>query len=138
MFKKILILTSVLALVACNASFPRKNKATHSEKDSKVTFDFQNQTLTKEAKKLLDGEVLKVKNNSALKLAVEVNCDKSQSGSKKYNTGIANKRVAVIKDYLVKNGVNASKINTVVDGADKGSVKNFKSKNTCTITIAKK
>jgi outer membrane protein OmpA-like peptidoglycan-associated protein len=138
MFKKVLILTSILTLAACSSNFTKRHKASHNEKDNKVTFDFQNQSLPKEGKKILDEEVVKAKNNSSLKLEVKTSCDKSRSGSKKYNVSIANKRNIIIKDYLVKNGVHASRLSLVNDGVDKGSEKNFKSKNTCTVTVAKK
>lgn len=142
MFKKILIITSVLALAACHLQFPRKDGKKHNafnSKDNKISFALQNQGLTKEAMNFLDEQVVEMKKNSLSKLESQVYCDKSISGYKKYNIEIANKRNQTIKDYLVKKGINASRITTTADGAEREKAsKKFKSANTCTVAIVRK
>lgn len=72
-----------------------------------VFFDFDKACLTKESKRLLAG----ISGNSKVdSIAIYGHCD--QFGTAAYNYKLSDKRVAAVKDYLVKNGFILSRIST--------------------------
>ena len=135
MFKKLLVLTSVLVLASCHNHHSRRERSSFKSRDQKVEFEFQNHVLSKDAKKALDEQITKIKSSNPEKIEITANCDKSRSGSKKYNLEIAERRAQAVKKYLVKNGISEAKIKISTEGADKGSNKDFKSINSCNVTI---
>ncbi len=56
---------------------------------------------------------------------VEGNCD--ERGSAEYNRGLGQRRAETVRDYLVKLGVEESRIDTLSNGLEKPAVKDAKS-----------
>ncbi len=132
MFKKLSLLSLVLALASCG-TFSSNNSSKKEEVAAKpvvvetltkkaeeeklpgrhvVYFDTNKSELTQDALKGLEGtalpmvkEVVKSSNGS---IVIEGHCD--ERGSKSYNKKLGKKRAEAVKAYFVKNGVKASKI----------------------------
>jgi len=78
-----------------------------------VFFETDSFALNPETKAVLDEEVLPAI-KSKKSIVIEGNCD--ERGSVEYNQILGQKRADAVKDYLVKNGADSSKISTVSYG----------------------
>lgn len=77
---------------------------------SSIYFDFNSSKLNSDSRRALrDGVVKQAKNSH--KVMIEANCD--ERGSEPYNINLSQKRADVVKNYLVKNGVDKNKIKAV-------------------------
>ena len=86
---------------------------------SPVHFDFNESTLTQDARSHLDGLVDCVKNASG-KVVLEGNAD--ERGTEEYNLQLSQRRAESVKKYLEDLGVPASKLGTVGYGANRPAV----------------
>jgi len=79
---------------------------------SRELFEFNKATLTDEAKKKLDAEVVaKLKDVGAVRY-INVNGHADRLGSAQYNQRLSEKRAEAVRAYLVSKGVDASKVET--------------------------
>jgi len=75
-------------------------------------FEFNKATLTDEAKKKLDSEVVAKLKDTADVRYINVNGHTDRLGSAQYNQRLSEKRADAVRAYLVSKGVDASKIET--------------------------
>jgi OmpA-OmpF porin, OOP family len=79
---------------------------------SRELFEFNKATLTDEAKKKLDAEVIaKLKDVGDVRY-INVNGHADRLGSVQYNQQLSEKRAEAVRAYLVSKGVDASKVET--------------------------
>ena len=146
--KSILSLTIIvasLALTSC-ASKPKKSAADSVNADSKakvddgknaglafeingdsdsnkagslktVYFDFNSAALSNDTKDALNNNVKFLKDNPTVKIQVEGHCD--ERGSVQFNLALGEKRAKGVKEYLVAQGVEGSRVTTVSLGKEK-------------------
>jgi len=81
-----------------------------------VYFAFDSSDIDASSKRLLDGYAAWLNDNS-MNTTVEGNCD--ERGSREYNLALGQRRADSVKDYLVSQGVSASRIDTVSFGEEK-------------------
>lgn len=99
---------------------PKKIKLLEAQaalSDVDVYFDFDQSTLSSDAKTNLDKKADYLKNNKDLRITVEGHCD--ERGSNEYNLGLGERRAASIKKYLVSKGISESVIETITFGEEK-------------------
>jgi OOP family OmpA-OmpF porin len=75
-----------------------------------VNFDFNKSTLQPAGKPILDEAARILKDNPTLNIQVQGHTD--SIGSAKYNVGLSDRRAATVKNYLVSQGVSASRLTT--------------------------
>ena len=73
-------------------------------------FDFDKATLKPDGKRLVDTAVKVMKDKSDLKVSVEGHTD--SIGSEAYNQKLSERRAKAVRDYLVSQGIDASRITT--------------------------
>ena len=79
---------------------------------SRELFEFNKATLTDEAKRRLDAEVVaKLKDVGDVRY-INVNGHADRLGSAQYNQQLSEKRAEAVREYLVSKGVDASKVET--------------------------
>lgn len=84
-----------------------------------VFFPFDSYTLTEEAKLTLDGNIrwLNMFENRHIRFVIEGHTD--ARGTEEYNLALGDKRASTVKDYLVRNGIDESRIMTVSMGEER-------------------
>lgn len=84
-----------------------------------VFFPFDSYTLSEEARLTLDKNIrwLNMFENRHIKFVIEGHTD--ARGTEEYNLALGDKRAAIVKDYMVTNGVEASRIITVSLGEER-------------------
>jgi OOP family OmpA-OmpF porin len=75
-----------------------------------VLFDFDKTAIKPDGVKILDRLVAFMNENRDKRVDLEGHTD--SVGTDKYNEGLANRRAASVKDYLVKRGIDGSRITT--------------------------
>jgi len=88
--------------------------------EATVFFEFNVFDLTPEARSTLDQTAKCMKANAAQKLNVEGHAD--ERGTTQYNLDLGDKRARAIKDYVVRLGVEGSRIQTVSYGEERPAV----------------
>lgn len=82
-----------------------------------VYFDFNSSELTSASSQTLGDNAAFLKNNAAVKVQVEGHCD--ERGGVQYNLALGEKRAKTTRDYLVGQGVEASRISTISYGKER-------------------
>jgi len=84
-----------------------------------VFFDFDGATLSDEAKLTLDGNIrwLERPENRAVRILLEGHCD--ARGTEEYNLALGDERAVVVRDYLVAQGMEASRVTVVSLGEER-------------------
>ena len=82
-----------------------------------VYFDFDRSTLRPDALRVLDGAIAAMKADSTLNLTIEGNT--CNIGTAEYNLALGERRANVVRDYLVSQGVSASRLRTLSYGEEK-------------------
>lgn len=84
-----------------------------------IFFDFDSATLSDEARLTLDGNIrwLERPENRALRILLEGHCD--ERGTEEYNLALGDERAAVVRDYLVARGMEASRVTVVSLGEER-------------------
>lgn len=80
-----------------------------------IFFEYDKAVLKPEAKKALLKNVAWLKKNPTAKIQVEGHCD--ERGTREYNYKLGQRRAENVKQYLVSQGVDDSRITTVSYGA---------------------
>ncbi len=87
-----------------------------------VHFDFNRQSLKKEAVALLDQAIRMLKEQPTLLLQVEgYTCD---VGTAEYNLALAERRAKTVRSYLVSHGIDASRLSIISYGEDRAKYDN--------------
>ena len=84
---------------------------------ARINFDFDQYTLTPEAKATLEANAMYLKAKSYVNATVEGHCD--ERGSDEYNLALGEKRALAAKNYLESLGVNGSRLNVISYGEEK-------------------
>lgn len=87
-----------------------------------VNFDFDKSNLKPNAKNILDDDVRMLKSNRRLKVSVEGHCD--VRGTDAYNMNLSQRRADSVYNYLLKQGIDAKRMETVAYGRSRPLVPN--------------
>jgi len=82
-----------------------------------VYFDYDKAEIRPDQIARLQAEAAWLKRNPGLKFTIEGNCD--ERGSEEYNLGLGDRRANVVKEFLIKEGVDGSSIKTVSYGEER-------------------
>lgn len=82
-----------------------------------VYFAYSSSALTGSTLEALEANAEALKANPSLKIQVEGHCD--ERGSVEFNLALGEKRAASVRDYLISNGIAASRISTISLGKEK-------------------
>lgn len=82
-----------------------------------INFDFDRSNIRTGDAAILDGKVLILRANAALRIRIAGHCD--ERGSDEYNLALGNRRAASAKQYLVNQGIAADRIEIVSYGEER-------------------
>jgi peptidoglycan-associated lipoprotein len=82
-----------------------------------IYFDYDKSNLKSEAKKDLDKTAAWLAKKTTVNIRIEGNCD--ERGTNEYNMALGDRRANTAKEYLVKLGVSADRLETVSLGEEK-------------------
>ncbi|MFP4158887.1 MAG: peptidoglycan-associated lipoprotein Pal [Desulfobacterales bacterium] len=101
-----------------------EEKAKEKEKEKvlseKVYFEFDDSSLTREAREVLQRKVKWLRDNPDECIVIEGHCD--ERGTDEYNLALGSRRAESVKDYMVKAGVDGSQLNTISYGEERPAV----------------
>ncbi len=83
----------------------------------RIHFDFDQFTLSAEARRILTKNAKFLKANSGVQAAIEGHCD--ERGSDEYNLALGESRALAAKSYLVSLGISAKRISVISYGEEK-------------------
>ena len=102
-----------------------------------VFFAFDSRALSRKTLMVLDAQIAFMKDNKDIKIVIEGHTD--NRGTREYNLALGNRRAAVVRDYLVENGINPSDIKNISYGKERplvpGSSPAARAKNRRAVTI---
>ena len=143
MFKKILCLTAALILVsACDSLGSGSGDSANggangagghmgsakpgTQEDlvvnvgDRVFFNYNESDLSAEARATLDRQAAWLKKYPSVAATVEGHCD--ERGTREYNLALGDRRASAVKNYLVADGINASRVKTISYGKERPAV----------------
>ena len=82
-----------------------------------IHFDYDQASLTEEARGILEKHALWMQNHREAKVMVEGHCD--ERGTVEYNLALGNQRAQVTRDYLASLGVAADRLRTTSYGKER-------------------
>jgi len=82
-----------------------------------VYFEFDKYNLTEETRAILNDDARQLMDNPSVSVRLEGNCD--ERGTNTYNMSLGQKRAQSVKDFLVKYGISANRIETTSYGEEK-------------------
>ena len=88
--------------------------------EDKVFFAFDSSALSANATKALDTQVKWLKKNDKVNVIVQGHAD--ERGTREYNLALGERRANAVKQYLVSQGVKASRISTISYGKERPAV----------------
>jgi peptidoglycan-associated lipoprotein len=80
-------------------------------------FDLDSYTLRDDARSALDTDARLLRDNPSVHLTIEGHCD--ERGTAEYNQALGERRAHAAKDYLVSNGIDAGRLQTVSYGKER-------------------
>jgi len=80
-------------------------------------FDFDKYDIREDARVALQGNARAFSERSGINFTIEGHCD--ERGSEKYNLALGDRRANAARDFLVTQGVNSSRIDTISYGEEK-------------------
>ncbi|HWA22106.1 MAG TPA: peptidoglycan-associated lipoprotein Pal [Caulobacterales bacterium] len=83
----------------------------------RVFFDYDQYTLRADARATLDRQAAWLKRYGAVRVLVDGNAD--ERGTREYNLALGTRRANSVKEYLVSNGVAATRVDTVSYGKER-------------------
>jgi peptidoglycan-associated lipoprotein len=86
----------------------------------RVFFEFNASDLTSEARATLDRQSAWLKKYNNIEVTVEGHCD--ERGTREYNLALGDRRATAAKNYLVADGISASRIKTISYGKERPAV----------------
>jgi len=86
----------------------------------RIQFDFDQFTLSSEARQVLGANAKYLNAMSAVKVVIEGHCD--ERGSDEYNLALGESRALAAKSYLVSLGVSAKRLSVISYGEEKALV----------------
>ena len=85
-----------------------------------VFFAFDSSSLSAEAQAALDTQVAWLKNHEDVNVIVQGHCD--DRGTREYNMALGERRANAVKQYLVSQGIEESRISTISYGKERPAV----------------
>ena len=85
-----------------------------------VYFDFDSAVVKPEAKSNVDAVADYLKSNSAAALKIEGHCD--ERGTEEYNRALGDRRAQALREAIVADGIDATRIDTLSYGKDRPAV----------------
>ena len=82
-----------------------------------VLFEYDRADIRSDMVPILQSNANLLKNNSGVRFTIEGHCD--ERGSEEYNFGLGDRRANAVKEFLITQGVPASRINTVSYGEER-------------------
>jgi peptidoglycan-associated lipoprotein len=82
-----------------------------------IYFDYDQAVVRPDQASRLEADASWLKQQRGVKFTIEGNCD--ERGSEEYNLGLGDRRANVIKEFLIKQGVDQSSIKTVSYGEER-------------------
>src|SRR5687768_14876271 len=86
----------------------------------RVFFDYDQYDLTPEARATVERQAQWLKQYTATNVTVEGHCD--ERGTREYNLALGEKRAMAVRNYLIANGVEGSRIQTISYGKERLAV----------------
>lgn len=83
----------------------------------RIYFDFDQFTLSAEARSVLSDNAKYLQANSGTKVVIEGHCD--ERGSDEYNLALGESRALAARNYLVSLGINAGRLSVISYGEEK-------------------
>jgi len=80
-------------------------------------FDLDSYTLRDDARTALDTDARLLRDNPSVHITIEGHCD--ERGTAEYNQALGERRAHAAKDYLVSNGIDAGRLQTVSYGKER-------------------
>lgn len=80
-------------------------------------FDYDQYSIREDAQVALQADARALNQRPNIRITIEGHCD--ERGSEKYNLALGDRRANAIKEYLVGQGVNASRIDTISYGEER-------------------
>lgn len=97
-----------------------EEKAKQEVLSEKVYFEFDDSSLTREAREVLQRKVRWLRDNPDACIVIEGHCD--ERGTDEYNLALGSRRAESVKDYLVNAGVDGSQLSTISYGEERPAV----------------
>ena len=82
-----------------------------------IHFDFDRYLIKTDEKPILKEVAATLRKNGDLKVSIEGNCD--EKGTTEYNLALGDRRAVAAKEYLLSEGIQASRIDTISNGKEK-------------------
>ncbi|MFK8040575.1 MAG: peptidoglycan-associated lipoprotein Pal [Rickettsiaceae bacterium] len=86
----------------------------------RVFFAFNSSEVSHSAKETLDKQITWLKNNSNVSVIIEGYCD--DRGTREYNLALGERRAESVKQYMIRHGINSSRIGTISYGKERPAV----------------
>ena len=97
---------------------PKEEKRMVTQEDLQpIYFDFDKYDLRAGDREILNLNAMVLKENSTVRIRIEGNCD--ERGTVEYNLALGEKRAKAALDYLLKMGIDPSRISTVSYGKER-------------------
>ena len=112
-------------------------KVQEVEVQDRIFFDYDSFGLNDEAKKIIDTQVAWLKSDLNIKVSIEGHTD--ERGTREYNVALGEKRAKSVRDYLVANGIEVSRLTTFSFGKERpaffGATDQIFAKNRRAVTV---
>ena len=82
-----------------------------------IHFDFDRYLIKTDEKPILKEVAATLRKNGDLKVSIEGNCD--EKGTTEYNLALGDRRAVAAKEYLLSEGIQSSRMDTVSNGKEK-------------------
>jgi peptidoglycan-associated lipoprotein len=86
----------------------------------RVFFQLNKSDLSTEARATLDRQAAWLKKYPSLSVTVEGHCD--ERGTREFNLALGERRATAVKNYLVADGINSSRLKTISYGKERPAV----------------
>ena len=104
------------AAAAARAAAERTIAALRATLAEKVFFDYDQSTLTDEARTALDRKLAVLKANAGLRLRISGHAD--ERGSDEYNIALGQRRAVAVKRYMMDQGIDGGRLDVVSFGEE--------------------
>lgn len=128
MIKKIaLAFCAMLLLTGCSSSMKKHERVTNcqvmefeKEIGNEVLFAYNTSSLSQEAQQSLMRQAQWLKAHPTFNITVEGHCD--ERGTREYNIALGERRAHAVKSFLMHNGVDSDRIETISYGKERPAV----------------
>ena len=117
LYRYIIIIFSSLILVACTTTPPQTIEMLAVNVPDRVFFAYDSYSLTSAAQNTLTKQAKWLKANGSVTIAIEGHAD--ERGTREYNLALGDRRANAAKDFLMAQGISASRITTISFGKER-------------------